>query len=87
MTGLIEAMGAQVAFAPNFEIYREGEPTEYVCKLILGTVRTPKILADGRRQVWAFYLPGDVFGLESGDEHAFSAEAISDVKVVVARDS
>jgi CRP-like cAMP-binding protein len=86
-TGLIEEMGAQIPFARNAEIYGEGEPAEYVYKLVHGTVRTSKILADGRRQIGAFYLPGDVFGLEAGDEHAFSAEAISEVRVIVARRS
>jgi CRP-like cAMP-binding protein len=80
-------MGAQIPFARNAEIYGEGEPAEYVYKLVKGTVRTSKILADGRRQIGAFYLPGDVFGLEVGDEHTFSAEAISDVKVIVAKRS
>jgi CRP/FNR family transcriptional regulator, nitrogen fixation regulation protein len=46
-------------------------------------VRTYKVLNDGRRQIGAFYLPGDVFGLEVGDEHTFSAEAIVDSKVLV----
>jgi len=86
-TGQIEAMGAQIPFARNAEIYGEGEPAEYVYKLVRGTVRTSKILADGRRQIGAFYFPGDVFGLEVGDEHAFSAEAISDVIVLVAKRS
>src|SRR5689334_20976284 len=86
-SGLIEAMGAQIPFARNAEIYGEGEPADYVYKLVRGTVRTSKILADGRRQIGAFYFPGDVFGLEVGDEHAFSAEAISDVTVIVAKRS
>ena len=34
-----------------------------------------------------FYLPGDIFGLEFADEHTFSAEAISDAKVVVVKRS
>jgi CRP-like cAMP-binding protein len=55
--------------------------------VISGTVRTYKILADGRRQIGAFYLPGEVFGLETRDEHAFSAEATVDAKVLVVRRS
>jgi CRP-like cAMP-binding protein len=38
---------------------------------------------DGRRQIGAFYMPGEVFGFEAGEEHAFSAEAIVDCKVLV----
>jgi CRP/FNR family transcriptional regulator, nitrogen fixation regulation protein len=50
-------------------------------------VRTCKLLSDGRRQVGAFYLPGDVFGLEVGKEHQFSAEAIGNAAVIVVRRS
>jgi CRP-like cAMP-binding protein len=85
--GAVELMGAPMPFARNAEIYEEGDPAEYLYKVIEGTVRTSKLLADGRRQVGGFYLPGDVFGLESGDEHAFSAEAISDAKVLVIKRS
>ena len=45
------------------------------------------MLSDGRRQIGAFYLPGDVFGLEVGDDHTFSAEAIVDCKVLVIKRS
>src|SRR5947209_3812306 len=81
--GSIELMGASMSFARNAEIYGEGEPADYLYKVVSGTVRTYKVLSDGRRQIGAFYLPGDMFGLEMGEEHAFSAEAISDSKVLV----
>lgn len=81
--GLIERMGTPMSFARNAEIYREDEPADYLYKVISGTVRTYRGLIDGRRQIGAFYLPGDVFGLESGEEHVFSAEAVVDAKVLV----
>ena len=80
-------MGAPMPFARNAEIYGENEPAEYLYKVISGTVRTYKVLNDGRRQIGAFYLPGDMFGLEVGDEHTFSAEAIVDCKVLVIKRS
>ena len=55
----------------------------YLCKVVSGTVRTFKAVNNGRRQIRAFYLPGDIFGVETGPEHAFSAEAITDAKVFV----
>ena len=67
-----------MSFARNEEIYGEDEPAEYLYKVITGAVRTYKVLNDGRRQIGAFYLPGDMFGLETGEEHPFSAEAITD---------
>jgi CRP/FNR family nitrogen fixation transcriptional regulator len=50
-------------------------------------VRTYKVLQDGRRQIGAFLLPGDVFGLEAGGEHGFSAEAIVSSTVRIAKRS
>jgi CRP/FNR family transcriptional regulator, nitrogen fixation regulation protein len=80
-------MGATMSFPRNTEIFGENEPADYVYRVISGSVRTYKILSDGRRQVGGFYLPGDIFGLEFVDEHTFSAEAISDAKVVVVKRS
>jgi CRP/FNR family transcriptional regulator, nitrogen fixation regulation protein len=83
----IDLMGAPMSFARNAEIYGEGEPADYLYKVISGTVRTYKVLSDGRRQIGAFYMAGDVFGLEMGDEHTFSAEAIAEAKVLVVKRS
>jgi CRP/FNR family nitrogen fixation transcriptional regulator len=85
LDGTLEMMGAVMSFSRNAEIYGENEPADYIYKLVSGTVRTSKILNDGRRQIGEFYLPGDIFGLEVGREHAFSAEAITDVKVIVVK--
>jgi CRP/FNR family transcriptional regulator, nitrogen fixation regulation protein len=85
--GSIEMMGAPMPFARNAEIYGENEPAEYLYKVVSGSVRTYKVLNDGRRQIGAFYLPGDVFGLEVGDDHTFSAEAVSDSKILVIKRS
>jgi len=63
------------------EIYGEDEPSDYVYQVIRGSVRSYKLLSDGRRQIGAFYLPGDIFGLESGPVHRLTAEAVSDTTV------
>ena len=85
--GTIEMMGALMPFARNSEIYGENEPADYIYKIVGGTVRTYRVLFDGRRQIGAFYLPGDIFGLETGNEHTFSAEAIEDCKIIVIKRS
>jgi CRP-like cAMP-binding protein len=87
LSGVLELMGAPMSFARNAEIYGEGEPADFLYKVVSGTVRTYKLLADGRRQIGDFYLRGDVFGLESGDAHTFSAEAITQSDVLVVRRS
>ncbi len=80
-------MGATMSYPRNAEIFGENEPADYVYKVISGSVRTYKILSDGRRQIGGFYLPGDVFGLQFAEEHSFSAEAIADTKVLVVKRS
>jgi CRP/FNR family transcriptional regulator, nitrogen fixation regulation protein len=85
--GAMELMGSLMRFGPNEEIFGENEPADYVYKVTKGAVRTYKILSDGRRQIGGFYLPGDIFGLEMGKEHQFSAEAINDATVLVIRRS
>ncbi len=83
----IHLMGSTMPFSRNEEIYGEGEPAEFIYKVVSGAVRTYKILNDGRRQICAFHLPGDVFGLEAGEEHSFSAEAVSQSTVLVIKRS
>jgi CRP/FNR family transcriptional regulator, nitrogen fixation regulation protein len=83
--GPIELMGARMTFARNCEIYGEDEPADYLYKVVSGAVRTCKVTSDGRRQIGGFYLPGDIFGLETGDVHVFSAEAIGEATVLVVK--
>jgi CRP-like cAMP-binding protein len=86
-TGSIELMGALMSFSRNAEVYGESEPADYLYKVVSGTVRNYKILLDGRRQIGAFYLPGDIFGLETGKEHALSAEAVTLSRILVIKRS
>ena len=60
------------------QIYSAGAPADYVYRIKKGAVRTYKLLDDGRRQIDAFHLEGDIFGLTSEDRHRFSAETVID---------
>jgi CRP/FNR family nitrogen fixation transcriptional regulator len=63
------------------EIYGEAEPADYIYQVVEGAVRSYKLLSDGRRQIGAFHLVGDIFGLENGSTHRFTTEAIVDTTV------
>ena len=56
----MQFMGATMSYARNTEIFGENEPADYLYKVIGGTVRTYKVLNDGRRQIGGFYLPGEL---------------------------
>ena len=81
ITGHAGLVATEFSYKKDEEIYGEDEPSDYVYQIIRGSVRSYKLLSDGRRQIGAFYLPGDVFGLESGPVHRLTAEAIVDTTV------
>ena len=72
---------SEFKYSRNTEIFGEAEPADYIYQVIQGAVRSHKLLSDGRRQIGAFHLPGDIFGLENGDVHRFTAEAIVNTTV------
>lgn len=74
-------VASEFSYGKDEEIYGESEPSEYVYQVVRGAVRTYKLLNDGRRQIGAFHLPGDVFGLDVGSSHRLTAEAIGDTTV------
>lgn len=78
---------AVLPFDRNEEVFGEGEPAEFVYKVVSGAVRSFRILSDGRRQIDRFHLPGDLFGIEDGEEHRFSAEAIADCRIALVKRS
>src|SRR5689334_11017896 len=81
LAGHAGLVATEFTYRKDAEIYGEDEPAEYVYQIIRGAVRTYKLLSDGRRQIGAFHLPGDVFGLETGINHRLAAEAIIDTTV------
>ena len=78
-------IGALRSLVRGEELFAEGDPADHFYKVVSGTIRTYKLLNDGRRQIDAFQLAGDIFGLETGAEHRFSAEAVEDTTVIVVR--
>src|SRR5215831_19845033 len=82
-----EPQGITLRLAKGEELFAEGEAAEYFYKVVAGTVRSYKLLSDGRRQIDAFHLAGDIFGIEAGAEHRFSAEAVGGVAVIAYRRS
>jgi CRP-like cAMP-binding protein len=63
---MIEAMPMQVVnLRENQDIVREGDRPSRSCLLLEGFTCTYKITGDGKRQIQAFHIPGDVPDLQS----------------------
>jgi len=71
----------EFSYRKGTEIYGEKEPADYVYQVKTGAARSYKLLSDGRRQIGAFHLVGDIFGFENSSEHRFTVEAIVDTTV------
>ena len=86
-TGELSTLSREQVFSSKFqyhrgaEIYGEAEPAAFIYQVVEGAVRSYKLLSDGRRQIAAFHLTGDIFGLENGSVHRFTAEAIVNTTV------
>jgi CRP/FNR family nitrogen fixation transcriptional regulator len=83
----MEMIGTMMLFDSDVEIYGQNEPAEYLYKVISGAVRSYKVLNDGRRQIGSFYMPGDVFGLEIGDDHTYSCETVCETRILTIKRS
>jgi len=78
----LEQIGLRRSFARDQEIYGEGECADCWYKVIAGTVRITKLLADGRRHIAEFCFSGDSFGLDNTGERLYSAEAVDEAVVM-----
>ena len=76
-----DLIGTEVAFPRKHQLYIEGESSTYLYKIVSGVARSYRMTAEGRRQIVAFRVPGDLFGFDVGDTHTLSAEAVTDVRV------
>jgi len=76
---------SEFSYRRGSEIYGEKEPAEYIYQVKSGTVRSYNMLSDGRRQINAFHVPGDIFGLTHGGIHRFTTEAVVDTTVRLIR--
>jgi len=64
-------------YAPGEEVVGEGDPAENYFMVVKGVFRSVKVTRDGRRQIFAFYMPGDMCGLEPGATYDLTIEAVN----------
>src|SRR4029453_4029401 len=68
-------------FAKGEQLFREADPARDAYQVVTGAVRGYKLLSDGRCQIIAFYLPGDIFGFSTSAVYLIPAEAICETTV------
>jgi CRP/FNR family transcriptional regulator, anaerobic regulatory protein len=77
-----ERTGQIVDYPRGKTVIEEGKPALQVFKVVSGALRSVRLLADGRRHITQFLLPGDFFGFTHVSEYLYSVEAAADTTVV-----
>lgn len=77
----LEALSERCSFAARQPVAMQGDPADVIYNVTSGMLRVYKLLADGRRQIVGFLLPGDFFGLALAERFAFSADAVGPTTV------
>lgn len=67
---------------PGETLFLEGDPSAHVYELRQGIARGVSIMADGERQISAFFFAGDQIGLPVSETYRFTAEAVTSVLYV-----
>jgi CRP/FNR family nitrogen fixation transcriptional regulator len=80
-----DALWSELKYRCGSKLFGEAEPADYVYQIREGAIRSYKRLSDGRRQIGAFHLPGDILAVENCKVHRFTAEAIVDTIVWFAK--
>ena len=75
--GSLESMSTIARFSPGDLIYLRGDPADFWYRILSGACRKCAYGFDGSRQIVDFPRPGDLFGYDAQEVHAFSVEAIA----------
>jgi CRP/FNR family nitrogen fixation transcriptional regulator len=76
---------AVTLYPENAVIYAQSEASGPLYLVEFGAVRICRMTSDGRRQISAFHLAGEVFGFECDVEHHFYAESVDGAGIRVLR--
>ncbi|MBI3198497.1 MAG: helix-turn-helix domain-containing protein [Rhodospirillales bacterium] len=74
------ALALRLQLGKREPVFAAGDPAHYVYNLTEGMVCLSRSLADGRRQILGFLLPGDFIGFEAGETHRCDAETLTEAK-------
>jgi CRP/FNR family transcriptional regulator, nitrogen fixation regulation protein len=80
---LAESLGTVHRYEAENAVYRQYESAEHWYLMVSGAARKFAQMADGRRQIMDFLLPGDLFGFEAAAKRDCSVECVAANTTVV----
>ncbi len=76
-------IGTFASFHPHRRFCCEGEPAEFVYRIVAGVAQGYRVSTDGRRQILHFYTPGNLFGFESGPHYTIFVDSVTDGRIQI----
>lgn len=77
----LDRIGVPAVHAAGKTIFEAGDPVRNVFRVTHGVVRAVRLLADGRRCITNFFTEGDFIALAENEEHSYTLEAVTDVRL------
>lgn len=77
----LAAITTTLSLSPHATFLNEGDPAAHMFNVTSGTVKTYKLMPDGRRQIVGFLMAGDFLGLALNGAYAYSAETVTPVSL------
>jgi len=77
----LDTIGVIKHLAPHESLALEGDAADRLHRVLSGTIAGYKATADGRRQILAFFFPGDLVGLTVSERYGYGAEAVDHASV------
>ncbi|HEV2547468.1 MAG TPA: helix-turn-helix domain-containing protein [Stellaceae bacterium] len=74
----LNGLSALVSLKRDGTVFTEGDHARYFFRVVTGAVRSCQLLADGRRHIGEFFLPGDFIALDADHVYRFTAEAVTE---------
>lgn len=78
----LDRVGTIITITREQPLFFANDPAECYFKVVKGAVRSCRLLADGRRHIGDFFLPGDFIGLDADKAYPFTAEAVTDTTLI-----
>ena len=73
----------QRQFKSGAHLFHEGDDATNVYEVVSGVLRLTRVLENGKRQVIAFGLPGDIVGFPNGTRHHTDCDVLSSAEIVI----
>jgi CRP/FNR family transcriptional regulator, nitrogen fixation regulation protein len=79
----MESLGSLHRYDAGETVYSQDEAADYWYLIVAGAARKCAQIADGRRQIMDFLLPGDLFGFHACARHECSVESVAPDTIAV----